>query len=292
MKHWLKWTSIALIAVVAATTFGASAVRAQDSTATPTPAPTASGTGQPGQVSQAQQARAAFVRVIAGAILDAAAKDLNVDKVSLLKDIAAGKTMAEIVTAHNGSVAQIITDAKPAIQDAINKGVSSGKIPQTLADTINKSLDKLLNRLMNAKFPLSTDRQQNQVLAAGLGILLEATAKASNMTQRDLLAEIHAGKTLAQIAQEHNADVNQIVSSAVATATDRVNKLVTAGKLTQDQANVLTAIMPTAFNKLMNMPDPLSLRHNQTPGSGAGNGASTNPSTPVPSPVANGTPSL
>src|SRR5258708_35010839 len=211
MKHWIKWTSMALIAILVATAFGASAVRAQDSTATPTPSSssTTSATTQANANSPEARARAAFVRVMAGAILDAAAKDLNVDKTVLLKDVASGKTMAEVVTAHNGNVAQVEADAKPAIEDAINKAVSSGKLKQTLADAINKRLDKIIDRLMNAKFPNGRDRQENQLLAAAVGDLLLTTTKASENSAGHLLSEIHERKKLERVAPENKPDVNQ-----------------------------------------------------------------------------------
>src|SRR5579859_4838766 len=120
MKTCIKWTSMALIAILTATaigTTGITAIYAQD--ATLTPAPTSDSTAQTTPNAQAQQQRAALIRLLARAILDAAAKDLNVDKPTLLKDIASGKTMADIIAAHNGDIKQIETDAKPAIEDAI-----------------------------------------------------------------------------------------------------------------------------------------------------------------------------
>src|SRR5262249_47268608 len=149
-------------------------------------------------------------------------------------------------------------DAKAAITTQINQALSDKKITQDQANKALAQLDTVLNKLVNQKLPTSVDRRLRLLQAAGVGILVRETAKQTQLTQRDLLKELRSGKSLADIARAHNADPAKIVSAAVQTATNRINKLVSAGKLKDEQAKQLLAALPGAMNKFMNTPGPLA----------------------------------
>jgi hypothetical protein len=69
--------------------------------------------------------------------------------------------------------------------------------------------------------PLATQPAAEQAAArpgrgplAAAAALIKATADATGLTQREVLAELKAGKSLAQIAQEHGKTADDILAKA------------------------------------------------------------------------------
>jgi hypothetical protein len=262
-KRWMRMVVIALLVALAFTVIGTAVVaNAQD------------GSGN------AQPTRQAIVRQLAMALLDATESALNLTQADIVKEIAGGKTLAEVIKAHNGDVAAIQASAKAALTDKIKQAVADGKITQRQADALLGRLDTALDRMMNAQWPGQGDRRARLLQGAALGVLVRETAKQANLPQRDLLKELRNGKTLRQIATEHNADPTAIINAAVTNATTALNKLVANGKLKQEQANTLIAGLQGYFTKAMDTPNPLR------------NGSNANANTPNATPAPEGTPSL
>jgi hypothetical protein len=270
MTRWIKLSGIALVAVLGAMMFGMTTANAQ--TTAPTQPPT-------------QNERPQLVRGLANALLTATEKATKLSKADIVAELGKGKTLAEVIKAHGADVATVESDAKTMVVANIKQAVTDGKLNQAQADRITERLDQALDQLVNHQFPTQKDRREQRLEAAALRILVKDTADATKISQRDLLKEIRDGKTLAQIATEHNADPKQIVSTAVTQATDGINKLVKAGKLKEDQAKTLITNLPDALTKLMNTVHPLG---------GGRNGQRKNGASPAPATEATpqGTPGL
>jgi len=269
MTRWTKLGCIALVAVLCGMAFGLSTANAQ----TAVPTQDANQTGRP-----------QIIRTLANALLSAAEKATNLTQADITAALGSGKTLADILKEHDANVDSVKADAKATITNDINQAVTNGKLTQARADKLSSRVDQALDQFINHQLPLTQNPRLERLRAAGLGILIKATADATKLSQRDLLQEIRSGKTLAQIATEHSADPIQIVSTAVTQATDRINKAVTAGKLKQDQATALLANLNTGLTQLMNTAYPLGKGKN-----GAGVSSSTAPAT---TPDPEGTPSL
>jgi hypothetical protein len=228
----------------------------------------------------AQPTRQAIVRQLAAALLEATENALNLTQADIVKELGVGKTLADVIKAHNGNVTAIKAAAKTALTDKINQAVTDGKITQRQADALLVRLDTALDRMVNAHWPGQGNRRARLLQGAALGVLVRETAKETNLPQRDLLKELRSGKTLRQIATEHKADPTAIINAAVTNATTALNKLVANGKLKQDQANTLIAGLQGYFTKAMDTPNPLRNNNN------------ANGDAPAATPVPEGTPSL
>jgi hypothetical protein len=62
-------------------------------------------------------------------------------------------------------------------------------------------------------------------------------AEELGLTRAELAAELQAGKTIADVAAEKNVSVDTIVDAVLAPRTERLNELVAAGQLTQEQVD-------------------------------------------------------
>ena len=158
------------------------------------------------------------------------------------------------------------------------------------ADKLTANLDKVLDRLVNRTPPTAADRRVQLLKAAAVGILVKETAAETKLAPRDLLKELRSGKTLSDIATAQNVDPNAIVTAAAKTIMDRVNKLVSSGKLTQAQADKLTNNLQANLTTLMNTPNPL--KGSATAAGSSGTSGAAPSQTPPSGPVPEGTPAL
>ncbi|MEP7290062.1 MAG: hypothetical protein ABI947_30305 [Chloroflexota bacterium] len=237
MTRWTKLISIALVAVLAAAVFGATVVRADEST-------------------DNQTGARRVVLAVTKAVTDAVLKETKLDQATLRKEVG-GKTLTDVITAHGATVAAVKADATATLTDEANKAVADKKLTQAQADKLLSRLDTALDRLLTRQYPTVQTRLERLVKATGYTLLLKETATETKLKARDLLKEMRDGKTLSQIATEHQADPAKIVSAAVDQATKRINQLVTNGKANADEAKTIIAGLPDSFTKLMNTPGPI-----------------------------------
>lgn len=71
------------------------------------------------------------------------------------------------------------------------------------------------------------------------GMQLSTIATALGMTEADLRTELQAGKSVADVATAKNVSLDTIISAVVAEQTKSLTQAVTAGKLTQAQADTM-----------------------------------------------------
>lgn len=259
-------------------------------TETPTPAPTQPGTPRPTGGSRGNGALAQAGIQLAKAILDATVQTVGINESEILKALADGKSIKDIVTANNADLAQLKALAKQTLTDDINKA----NITPAQKGRLLANLDSIIDRAVNGQFNFrgnggaaNSQIQRALLRAGGTMLLVQETSKATAISQRDLLQMLRDNKTLAQIANAHNADVAAIVSAAVAQSTTRINRLVKANRISQAQADQLLAALPGEYTKLMNETNPF--KYSADPSAPNGD----QPATPVPAtPKGPATPSL
>ena len=86
----------------------------------------------------------------------------------------------------------------------------------------------------------------------GDGPKLDAAAEALNLSVDDLRAQLRDGKTLAQVAQEQNVDVQRVIEAMVADATARIDQKVQEGDLSAEEANERKADLEERITRLVN----------------------------------------
>jgi hypothetical protein len=79
--------------------------------------------------------------------------------------------------------------------------------------------------------------------------LVAIAAQVLGMEQTALVAELNNGKTIAQVAQAKNIPTDQIVSAAIQSHRQTLQAAVTAGRLTQAQADEALATMKTQIEQ-------------------------------------------
>jgi hypothetical protein len=90
----------------------------------------------------------------------------------------------------------------------------------------------------------------------GFGLGLEAAAKALGISVDELRTELQT-KTIAQIAQDHGINLQQVIDQLKAAAKTQLDAAVKAGKLTQAQADNLLTQLTDRINQFVNQKLPL-----------------------------------
>jgi hypothetical protein len=165
------------------------------------------------------------------ALLDAAAKALNLTTQQLSDKLSDGKTtIADVAKQQNIDVNKVI--------DAIASADRS-----RISDIVNKPWPK---------FGAGPDGGRHGGFRFGLGAGLDSVAKALGISTADLKTDLEKGQTIAQIAKSKNVDVNKVIDALVADASARIDQAQKAGHLTQAQADKLKADLKTRITDFVN----------------------------------------
>jgi hypothetical protein len=77
-------------------------------------------------------------------------------------------------------------------------------------------------------------------------------AKTINIEPADLVKEVRAGKTIGEVATAHGVQPQAVIDALETAATARIDKALTAGKITSERATRLKARLDVAVPKLVN----------------------------------------
>ncbi len=163
-----------------------------------------------------------------------------------------------------------------ALDRALQGLVDNGTLTQQQADAVRKALADEMAKLHGGHGP----RMGHGPFA---GHPLEAAAKALGMSEADLRAALRGGKTIAAVAQDKGVALDTVVDALVADASSRIDQAVTAGRLTQQQADSLKSTLKDRVTRLVQNPPPMPRRPHDRgdgppPAPGAsGSGSATTP---------------
>ena len=157
--------------------------------------------------------------------------------------VGAQTASSSTTTAITASTAPATADpSKPgarvnAVDDALAKLVKDGTITQTQADAVKKAIQ-------DARPAGGTGGRAHGPRGGmgGFGLadgksVVDAAAKALGITSDDLTQQVMNGTTVAKIAESKNVPLNTVVEAAVKEITTKIDAAVTAGTMTQAQAD-------------------------------------------------------
>jgi ribosomal protein S20 len=200
--------------------------------------------GEAAGVGVRARAAVALVRKVAQA------SDLTPRQV--LEELDAGKTLAEIATEHGADPDAIAAEFLADLQARLDEAVAAGHITQEQADRIMAAAPERVETAMNTpheNWPEIARGVRARVMARRA--VVKRVMDASGLTPDEIVAELQAGKTLAEIATEHGADPDAIEAELLADLQARLDGAVAAGHITQEQADRAMAAAPERLHTLM-----------------------------------------
>lgn len=182
--------------------------------------------------------------------LDAAATYLGTTASSLVTQLQSGKTLADIAgSKKDGLIAALVAHEKQEVADA----VTAGRLTQAQADAITPTLTQRFTDLVNGLRPAHPPGRGfghgGPGPGHGPGDDLAVAASYLGTTVPDLLTQLQAGKTLAAIAGSRTSG---LIDALVAHEKTELAAAVSAGRLTQAQADQLVPMLIARVTGLVN----------------------------------------
>jgi hypothetical protein len=185
-----------------------------------------------------------------------AASYLGLSQGDLLSQLRAGKTLAQIAGATSGKSVDGLVDALgAAAKTKLDAAVKAGKLTDAQEQAVLQKTRSAVTNLVNgARRPLPGGIG----LGRPFGVELSAAASYLGLSQSDLLSQLRAGKTLAQIAGATSGkSVDGLVDALVAAAKTKLDAAVKAGKLTDAQEQTMLTDARSRITELVNGNRPL-----------------------------------
>ena len=179
-------------------------------------------------------------------LLKAAAQYLGVSRAELVQDARAGKTLAQIATAHGKSVDGLEAAMLAALKTKLDAAVSAGKLTLVQAQTKLARAEKLVERLVNSKLGAKPGRRHGT--KAGL---LKVSARYIGVSSQALAADLKAGKSLAQVAAAHGKTAAGLKAALPATLKARLDQAVASGRIAAAQAQARLDKLSARLDKLI-----------------------------------------
>ena len=183
-------------------------------------------------------------------LIEAAAGVTGLTSAEVKTALQSGQSLTQIAQGKNKTAAAVIAAARTLLADQLAQAVTAGKLTQAQADTQLQMFDQNAPTVM-ADAALG----QSQRLGGGPGrgrghggghlgrgvptdrLLIKATASVTGLTSAEVKTALQSGQSLTQIAQGKNQTAAAVIAAARTQLADQLTQAVTAGKLTQAQAD-------------------------------------------------------
>jgi len=195
----------------------------------------------------------------------AAASYLGITTDALKADLKSGKTLAQVADSTPGkSSAGLIQALVTKAQADLAAAVTAGKLTQTQADAISSHLTDAVTAVVDGTLPKGMHPGGGPGFGPGPGFghgpIGDAIATATTylgISAQTLMQDLTSGKSLAQVADSTpGKSADGLVQALVAAEQAELKTAVTAGKLTQAQADALSSNLTQRITALVNGTPP------------------------------------
>jgi polyhydroxyalkanoate synthesis regulator phasin len=165
----------------------------------------------------------------------------------------AGKSIADVAAEKNVAVDTIVEAVVTPRADRLNELVTNGQLTQEQADAMLAEMNTRDTERINTQglpqgrgFGFSGDGGCDRPGMGGRfggrfggpeNSLMAVVTEKLGLTRAELVTELQAGKSIADVAAGKNVSLDTIVDAILAPRTDRLNELVANGQLTQEEVD-------------------------------------------------------
>ena len=164
----------------------------------------------------------------------AIASYLGLTPAQLREQLGSGKTLAQIAVAQGKTVAGLEDAIYTDVQAHLDRAVASGRLTSAQEQVILTQLKAHLDDIVNHAFPAAGTRQARPARPSRPRSRRTSASRAPSSA-----SQLRAGKSLAQIATAQGKTVDGLKAAILAGVKARLDKAVTAGKLTAAQEKTL-----------------------------------------------------
>src|SRR6476619_2392009 len=205
--------------------------------------------------------RKAKIAVGAAALLGAASAGAAVAASQDSSPSSESKAVIDDAAKQLGISSTKLSDAlKQALSDRVDAAVAAGRVTKAEGDTLKA-------RIQSNDFPIFGGHRGGPGHHEFLG-RLDSAAAYIGITEAQLRTELESGKSLAQVAQAHGKSVDGLIAALVAAAKDKLDKAVSAGRLTKAQETEMLGLLKDRVTRIVNGMGGLDEPHFRRPGVG------------------------
>lgn len=197
-------------------------------------------------------------------LLTIAAEKLGLTTTELQAELQAGKTIADVAAEKNVAVSTIVDAVVADRTEQLNELVANGQATQEEADAMLALMKANITRRINETWsgrgfgPGMMDGDMGPGFGMGPGggrgrmmggwggpgnSMMQTVADALGLTPTELVTELRAGKSVAEVAAENNVEMATLVDAILTPRTEQLNALVAKGQLTQAEVDARITIL-------------------------------------------------
>jgi hypothetical protein len=169
--------------------------------------------------------------VVAGGFLNAAVAYLQIDRATLVADLKAGQSLAQIATAKGKTADGLVTALLAPAKLRLDAAVAAGKLTADRESTILSRLQTVLNTVVDK----SVTPAHTKHVRVDPAVILNATTSYLGLKLRDLVTQLRSGKTIAQVAVAQGKTADGLTAAVVAAVKSKLDAQVSSGRITQQQ---------------------------------------------------------
>lgn len=147
----------------------------------------------------------------------------------------------DLASKLNVSVQTLQQDRKTALEDELSQLVKDGKLTQNQANTLKTRIESHPN--CSGKGTPYTQFVVRQFTSEYRTDILNSVASDLHISESTLVQQLQSGKSLAQVAKGYNVTLSQLHTDVLNAVKSAASKAVSAGNLTQTQANDLNTFL-------------------------------------------------
>ena len=201
-------------------------------------------------------ANAAVVRgyaaghIIGGGLLTAASTYLGLDKATIVADLKAGQSLAQIAVAQKKTADGLVAALLAPVKLHLDAAVAANRLSAAQETAVLSRLQTAVTTLVNTALPIKPFAppirvNPDSIIKSGLAYL--------GVDLKTLFTQLHSGKTLAEVANATpGKSASGLVDAVVAATKTKLDAQVAAGKLTAAQETSFLATFRTNVTALVN----------------------------------------
>ena len=196
-------------------------------------------------------------------LLAIAAEQLDMTPRELLAELRKeeGRTITNVANEKGVDPNDIVDAAVQKASERLDKAVEKGKMTQEEADEKLATLRDRVTEAINKPLPTKWRGGQNDL--RGARMVFKTAAEIIGLTPRELFDELREAddRTIADVANEHGVDPNDIVEAVAQKVSERLAEAVENGRISQEQADDLLKTIREKTTEFINMPFQLPPRN-------------------------------
>jgi len=175
-----------------------------------------------------------------------AAKTIGISTEDLRAGIKGGKSIAQIATDNHKNPQDVID----ALVAAADKKIDASKLSAERKTKLEAKVPDAITKLVNSTNPRAALRHglKNELRKKFGKDAGKLVAQTIGITAKELRTEVKAGKTIAQVATDHNKNPQDVINALVAA----IDKKIDASKLSADRKTALEAKVPDKVADFVN----------------------------------------